>query len=126
MSGEQHDPAMQRAIERAPKAAASRRAIATAAAEVFADAAAEGIDIELLRLEPAPIHVVGKPRVEDENAQVFYVHVVMPHLEGTTVTRASYTIDAFDAEEFADYLRNRTLPEVRGILQARATPESVA
>ncbi|MFD1789599.1 hypothetical protein ACFSC3_18755 [Sphingomonas floccifaciens] len=115
---------MQRAIARAPNAAASRRAIAAAAADVFAEAAAEGIDLELLRLEPAPIHVFGKPRVEDENAQVFYVHVVMPHLDGTVLTRDSYTIDADDGVEFADYLRSRTLPEVRNILRLQDTPAS--
>ncbi|MFD1787567.1 hypothetical protein ACFSC3_08285 [Sphingomonas floccifaciens] len=116
---------MQRAVNRAPEAAASRRAIANAVAEVASEAGAEGIDLELLRLEPSPINVFGKPRVEDEHAQVFYVHIVLPHLENGILTRDSYTIDADGAEEFADYLRNRTLPELREVVRAQRTPESI-
>jgi hypothetical protein len=108
---------MQRAVIRAAEGAASRRAIALAAAKVISEAQAEGLDLELLQVEPAPISVFGKPRVEDENAQVFYVHVVLPHLDGGMLTRDSYTIDADDAEEFADYLRHRTLPELRELVR---------
>jgi hypothetical protein len=117
---------MQRAIARAPEAAASRRAITAAAAAVIAEAVAEGIELELLRLEPASIPVFGRPRVEDENAQVFYVHLVMPHLQNGALTRDSYTVDADDAEEFADYLRHRTLPELRDLQRAHGELEPAA
>jgi hypothetical protein len=117
---------MQRAVVRAPEAAASRRAITAAAVTVIAEAAAEGIELELLRLEPAPVPVFGRPRIEDENAQVFYVHIVMPHLHNGALTRDSYTVDADDAEEFADYLRHRTIPELRDLLRAHGELEPAA
>jgi hypothetical protein len=117
---------MKRAVDRAPTAAESRTAIARAAEEVFAEARAEGIELELLRLEPSPILVFGDPRAKDNFAQVFYVHIVMPHFDGTSLTRDSYTVDADDAEEFADYLRSYTLPELRELNRTHAQIEVAA
>lgn len=117
---------MKRAAARAPESAASRRAIAAAAAVVIEEAAAEGIDMELLQLQPSPIHVYGRPDTADEHAQVFYAHIVMPHLDGATLTRDSYTIDAYEADEFADYVRSRTIPELRELLAAQSTLDAAA
>lgn len=117
---------MKSAAARAPESAASRRAIAAAAAVVIEEAAAEGIDMELLHLQPSTIHVYGRPEAEDERAQVFYVHIVMPHLDGATLTRDSYTIDAYDAEEFAYYVRTRTVPELRELLAAHSSLDPAA
>lgn len=114
------------AIRRALVAAASRTAIARAAEAVFGEARADGIDLELLRLEPALIHVYGSPRPDDDHAQVFYVHVVMPHPSGERLTRDSYTIDADEAEKFADYVRNRTLPELRDLVRDQGARRTAA
>lgn len=108
---------MQRAVARAPSAATSRRAIGAAAAAFIAEAGAEGIELEFLCVEPAPIAVFGRPRIEDDTPQVFYVHIVMPHIVDGKLTRDGYTIDADDAAEFAEYLRRRTLPELRELVR---------
>lgn len=117
---------MKRAAARARESAASRRAIAAAAAVVIEEAAAEGIDMELLHLQPSPIHVYGRPDAEDEHPQVFYAHILMPHREGAILTRDSYTIDADDADEFADYLRSRTVPELRELVAAHSRLDPAA
>lgn len=78
------------------------------------EAAAEGIEIELMRTQPNPLHVFGSPRREGHR-QVFYVHLLMPHEDGDAITQDVWTIDADDADMLADYLRDRTLPELRSL-----------
>ncbi|WP_164518891.1 hypothetical protein [Sphingomonas sp. ABOLG] len=111
----------------AEKVSASRRAIKQATLEVIAEAAREGISLELLRIEPAPVLVFEdpcEPGRRREHSQVFYVHMMLPHDDAGTLTEDMYTIDAADAEEFADYLRDRTLPELRELVDrfSEATP----
>lgn len=48
-----------------------------------------------------------------------------PHDDAGTLTQDSYTIDADDAEEFAPYLRHRTLPELRTLLARFSEPAAV-
>jgi hypothetical protein len=104
---------------RAETVSNSRRAIKQTTLQVIEEAAKEGIDLELMRIEAAPIHVFGGPVKQNrrgECAQVFYVHLMMPHDDSGLMTEDVYTIDADDPEEFGDYLRTRTLPELRELL----------
>ncbi|MES3044005.1 hypothetical protein [Sphingomonas faeni] len=96
--------------------ATNRRAIRQAALEVIAEAAQEGIALELLRIEAASILVYHGPERRENHAQVFYVHLMMPHDDAGTLTEDAYTIDADDADEFASYLRRRTIPELQCLL----------
>lgn len=98
---------------RAADVAATRRAITVATAEVIAEAAAEGIELELLGVDLASVHVHLQPGARGDYQPVFYVRLVMDHDDVGTATRDVYTIDANDPVEFADYLRRRTLPELR-------------
>lgn len=111
--------------DRAAASARTREAIAEAAAEVIAETALEGIAMRLMRIEPAPRHVYGDPGARGDLAQVFYVHLLMPHDDAGVMTEDVYTIDADQPEEFAGYLRHRTLPELRELFVAGRT-ESVA
>ena len=104
--------------ERAEVVAESRLAIKLAAEEVFREARSQGIELELVRIQPAPVLVYGEPGGRGDSKQIFYVHVVMPHDDQGTLTKDSWSIDAEDASDFAEYLRDRTLPELID-LQAR-------
>lgn len=104
---------------KAEKVSASRRAIKQATLEFIAEAAQEGISLELLRIEPAPVLVFEdpcRPGRRREHAQIFYVHMLLPHDDAGKLTEDMYTIDADDAEEFAIYLRDRLLPELRELV----------
>ena len=103
---------------RAAEVAATRRAIAAAAAEVIAEAKAEGIELELLGGDRAPVHTYRHPKVQGHR-QVFYVRLVMDHDDDGEWTRDAYDIDADDPAELAEYLRRRTLPELRADREAR-------
>lgn len=66
---------------------ASRRAIKKATLEVIAEAAQEGISLELTRIEAAPFLVYGSPvnpNSRGRDTQVFYVHLMMPHDDAGT------------------------------------------
>lgn len=104
--------------DRVSEAAASRAKIRRAAEEVFAAAREEGLDLEVLHIQPAPTHVYNEPGARGASKQVFYVHVLMPHDDAGVLTEDSWTIDADDAEEFAMYLRDRTVPEIRETVAA--------
>lgn len=106
---------------RAADVAATRRAITAATTEVIAEAAEEGIELELLGVDLAPVHVFLQPAARGDYQPIFYVRLVMDHDDAGTATRDVYTIDADDAEEFAAYLRHRTLPELRADRAARET-----
>ncbi len=107
---------LQHLYARARTVAANRRAIRQAALEVIAEAAQEGIALELARIEAATFLVYQAPARLDDHDQVFYVHLIMPHDDAGTLTEDAYTIDADDAEEFASYLRSRTIPDLRDLL----------
>lgn len=98
-------------LDRVEQTAQSRKEIARLAREVIEEARGQGVDLELLRIEPAPAHVFGKPARSRDHRQVFYVHILMPHDDKGTLTEDAYTVDADDPQEFADYLRRRVLPE---------------
>ncbi len=93
---------------------------------MVAEAAREGLSLELVRMEPTPILICDSPdRANRRVAQVFDVHLIMPHDDVGTLTEGVYTIDADDAEDFADQLYNRTFPELRPLL-ARFSGTTVA
>lgn len=98
---------------RAAAIAAQRTAIAAAAAEVIAEAGVEGIDMELLGIETAPVHAYVTPGERGGWMPVYYVAILMDHDDRGVLTRDRYTIDADDPAEFATYLRTRVLPEIR-------------
>jgi hypothetical protein len=98
---------------RAAAVAAQRTAVTAAAAQVIAEATAEGIDMELLGVDLAPVHTTVAPGERGGWHTVFYVRIVMDHLDQGVLTRDAYTIDADDPTEFADYMRRRILPEIR-------------
>lgn len=113
-------------VGRAADAARSAKAIRRAAEKVFDEARAEGIELEVTRIQAAPIFVQGDPERRGRNRQVFYVHVLMPHDDDGTLTEDSWTIDADDADDFAFYLRERTLPELRDLVARFPAPASHA
>ncbi len=98
-------------LDRIDQTARSRKEIARVAREVIEEARGQGLDLELLRIEPAPAHVYAQPARSRDNRPVFYVHILMPHDDKGTLTEDAYTVDADDPREFADYLRRRVLPE---------------
>lgn len=98
-------------LDRIDETARNRKEIARLTREVIDEAREHGLDLELLRIEPAPAHVYGKPARSRDHSQVFYVHILMPHDDDGTLTQDAYTVDADVPEEFADYLRRRVLPE---------------
>jgi len=105
--------------EHSKEASASRRAIKTATLRVIAEAAQEGISLELLDIEAASTHVrsePGGPSWRPRFPQVFYVNILMPHIDAGTLTEDTYVMDANDADEFASYLRERVLLETRQLL----------
>lgn len=112
-------------LDRVEQTAQSRKEIARLAREVVEEARGQGLDLELLRIEPAPAHVFGKPTRSRDHRQVFYVHILMPHDDKGTLTEDAYTVDADDPQEFADYLRRRVLPECVELKQ-RFTAETQA
>lgn len=95
--------------------ARNRSEIRRAAQAFFDEVAEEGFELELLRIQPSPVHVFGSPRQGVERRKVFYVHVLMPHEDEGTLTRDAWTIDADDAEGFGLYLRDRVLDDMRGL-----------
>lgn len=107
--------------DRAPASARTRDAIARAAKDVIEEAAGEGIAMRLMRIEPAPCHVYGDPGAGGDLDQIFHVHLLMPHVDAGVMTEDVYTIDADQPDEFASYLRHRTLPELRELLAAGRT-----
>jgi hypothetical protein len=98
---------------RAAAVAAQRTAVTAAAAQVIAEAAVEGIDMELLGVDLAPVHTTQAPGERGGWHTVFYVRIVMDHGDRGVLTRDAYTIDADDPAEFAGYMRRRILPEIR-------------
>jgi hypothetical protein len=97
----------------APAVAVRRSAIAAAATEVIAEAKAEGIDMELLGIDLAPVHAYVTPGERGGFMPVFYVSILMDHDDDGVLTRDRYTVDADDPVEFAAYMRRRILPEIR-------------
>lgn len=98
---------------RAAAVAAQRTAIAAAANQVIAEAQLEGIEMELLGIELAPVHAYVDPGTPGGWSNVFYVAMLMDHDDAGTMTRDRYTIDADDPAEFASYLRTSVLPDMR-------------
>ena len=111
--------------DNAEAVSADRKAIRRATLEVIAEAAQEGIALELMRMEASPVIVCRSPDQLNRHGryvQVFYVHLLMPHDDAGKLTDDVYTIDADEPEEFAHYLRSRTLPELRRILTRFSEP----
>lgn len=120
---------MEYLLAQAKIAAASRAAIKRAAQEVFDEALREGFVMEVLRIEAAPVLIHGEPGKRNRHGeckQVFYVHVLMPHDDEGTLTEDAWTIDADDADEFADYLRSNVLPELRELRTKFSEPAAAA
>jgi hypothetical protein len=116
---------MEHLVATAPVVAKTRADIKRAAQQVLDEALNEGLEMEILRIETAPVHVYQEPGQTNrrgECKQVFYVHVLMPHDDEGVLTQDVWTIDADDAEEFADYLRTSVLPELREMLAKFAAP----
>jgi hypothetical protein len=94
--------------------ARARAALRRAADEVVAEAAGEGLDLELLWIEARPLDAEYS-RADDV---VFDVAMLLLSDERGQVEADAYSMDARDPEEFSAYLRARILPEQRH-LQAR-------
>lgn len=58
-------------------AAESRLAIKAAALEVIGEANRGGANVELLRIEAAPVHVFRAPGERDDCDPLFYVHMLL-------------------------------------------------
>ncbi len=99
--------------DRAAQTALMRQKIKLAALEVLGEANREGFGLELMRIQVAPCHVYGEPGARGDFRQVFYVHLMMPHVDEGVMTEDVFTIDADQPDDLARYLRDRTLPELR-------------
>lgn len=104
-------------------ATASRIAITRAASAFIDEASKDGVSIELLRVVPNTTLVFDHQTDADRRDRtVFYVHMIMPNEENGVLRDEAFVIDADDADEFSEYLRFRTLPEMRELRSRFQTP----
>lgn len=102
---------------RAASVANSRKEILAAADELFERAAADGIELEVMRIQPAPVNIFGAPDSDAGSAQVFYVdvQVFMRHDCQGEVTEGTWTIDTDGPADLIDKVSNRILPDLGAV-----------
>lgn len=98
----------------APETLALRRALAAEAHKVIAEAAAEGIEMELLHIEP--VETMWEGEICEDRRPNLDVCILMPDNGRGTVTMEPMVLDADDAEEFTRYMRERIIPGLREIV----------
>ncbi len=102
---------------RAASVANSRKEILAAADELFEEAAADGIELEVMRIQPAPANIFGPPNSDGGSAQVFYVdvQVFMRHDREGETTEGTWTIDTDGPSDLIDKVRHRILPDLGAV-----------
>jgi hypothetical protein len=98
--------------------AQSRREIKAVTERAISKALREGINIELLGIDIAPIAVGGRAAEAHDlrHPKTLLVCLIMSQVVDGKIVRDEVVIDANRAEEFADYLADSVLPEQREIL----------
>ncbi|WNO53191.1 hypothetical protein [Stakelama saccharophila] len=90
---------------------AARKTLKAIASKVVADAEEEGIDMEVLSIEPAALLIDEK--ADASIPQTFDVRLLMLGEDRGAIKMDAWTIDACNPELFDGYLRNTILPEQR-------------